>query len=343
MNIEVINPLSCPGWDDLLLASEKNSFFHTSGWAKVLHESYGYTPLYFTSIRDSKLATLIPMMEVKSIITGKRGVSLPFTDHCEPVVMDKDSFNDAVAQIRKFGRKRRWNYIEWRGGSEHFKSVTPSLSFYSHDLKLNSDEDNLFSALKSNTKRNIKKARKEGVKINLHNSVDSMRQFFSLNCITRKKHGLPPQPFSFFKRLFENIISKKKGIIALAYFKKRVIAGAVFLHFNKKAVYKYGASDENYLKVRPNNLLMWESIRYYAKNDYNNFSFGITETGNQGLLQFKRGWGGTESTINYYRYSLKNKDFIKDSFRIKTSYSIFKKMPTPLLNAVGTLLYRHIG
>ena len=283
------------------------------------------------------------MMEVKSFLTGKRGVSLPFTDYCESIVKDQDSFNDAVEQIKDFGKQKNWDYIEWRGGNDFFKTISPSLSFYSHDVDLNSNEDELFSKLKGNTKRNIKKAQKKNIEIKLQNSLDSMKQFFKLNCMTRKKHGLPPQPFSFFKKLYRNVISKKKGFVALAYSKKKVIAGAVFLHFNKKAVYKYGASDENFLNLRPNNLIMWEAIKHYAKEGYSNFSFGITEMENHGLLQFKRGWGGTESSINYYRYSVKDEEFIKDSFRAKTSYSIFKRMPSPVLNLAGKILYKHMG
>jgi hypothetical protein len=343
MSPDIINPINYPGWDDLLLTNENASFFHTSGWAKVLHESYGYTPYYFTGIEDNKLSLLIPMMEVKSILTGKRGVSLPFTDQCEPVVKDQDSFDTAMEQIKESGRKRNWNYIEWRGGNDYFNASPPSLSFYSHDINLTETEEKLFSGLKSSTRRNIRNAQNQGVEVSFHNTYDSVKNFFKLNCMTRKMHGLPPQPFSFFKKLYENIISKKEGFIALAYSKKKAIAGAVFLHFNKKAIYKYGASDESYLSLRPNNLLMWEAIRYYVKEGYCNFSFGITEMENQGLLQFKRGWGGTESVINYFMYSVKQKELKKDSFRSKTSYPIFKKMPQPLLNLAGRVLYRHFG
>lgn len=343
MALQEINPINYPDWDELLLTNENASFFHTSGWAKVLHGSYGYTPLYFTSIEDGKLTGLIPMMEVKSILTGKRGVSLPFTDQCEPIVKGQDSFDNTIEQIRECGRKKNWKYIEWRGGSDHFKTASPSLSFYSHDLNLKISESEIFAGLRSSTKRNIRNAQNQEVEVSLHDTLESMRQFFRLNCMTRKKHGLPPQPFSFFKKLFENVISKKKGFVALARSTKKIIAGAVFLHFNKKAVYKYGASDVNYLSLRPNNLIMWEAIRHYSKEGYTNFSFGITEMDNQGLLQFKRGWGATESVINYFRYSIKQKGLTKDSFREKTSYSIFKKMPSPILNAIGYLFYRHIG
>jgi hypothetical protein len=343
MSLQVINPINYPGWDELLLTNEGCSLFHTSGWAKVLHESYGYSPFYFTGIVNNKLTDLIPMMEVKSLLTGKRGVSLPFTDQCEPIVKNQDSFDTLVEQIKKSGIRRDWDYIEWRGGKNFFDSSSPSLSFYTHEIILNTVETELFTRLRNSTKRNIRNAQNQGVEVSLNTTCEAIKIFYKLNCMTRKMHGLPPQPFSFFIKLYENIILEKNGFVALAYYMKKPIAGAVFLHFNKKAIYKYGASNERYLNLRPNNLIMWEAIKYYKKEGYGNFSFGITEMENQGLLQFKRGWGGVESVISYFKYSMKQNAFIEDSFRAKTSYPIFKKIPQPLLNLAGRVLYRHIG
>ena len=70
MNIEIINPITHKGWDELLLTSDQSTFFHTAAWARVLHESYNYKPLYFTLIQNSKLKILFPVMEVKSLLTG---------------------------------------------------------------------------------------------------------------------------------------------------------------------------------------------------------------------------------------------------------------------------------
>ncbi len=79
MELTIIDPLTYPGWDQLMLKTDSCSFFHTSHWARVLNESYNYTPVYFTAINDTGgISALIPCMEVNSRITGKRGVSIPF-------------------------------------------------------------------------------------------------------------------------------------------------------------------------------------------------------------------------------------------------------------------------
>ena len=123
MSLQILNPVQIPNWDDLVLATGKASFFHSSAWAKVLSESYGYKPLYFASVEKGNLQALVPVMEVNSFLTGRRGVSLPFTDYCAPIVQNRQQFQEIVAEIRDQGNKRRWRYIEWRDGNDLFEGA----------------------------------------------------------------------------------------------------------------------------------------------------------------------------------------------------------------------------
>jgi hypothetical protein len=88
---------------------------------------------------------------------------------------------------------------------------------------------------------------------------------------------------------------------------------------------------------------MWEVIKHYAQEGYEYFSFGKTETGNEGLKQFKKGWGTRERPIYYYTYDLASDAFVARNNSFKSSYNVFKLMPEPLLKLAGNILYRHVG
>lgn len=342
--ITIINPLGYSGWDDLVLTNKTCSFFHSSGWARVLHESYQYKPLYFTIIKDNRILALIPCMEVNSILTGKRGVSLPFSDYSDSIISESYNPDEIFKYLIQYGKDNGWKSLEIRGGNISFSNLHPSSSYYGHSLALSKDADKIFSTFRDSTKRNIKKAIKEGITVGRHQSLEAIKEFYRLNCMTRKEHGLPPQPFSFFRKIFEHIISQNKGFIVLASFKDINIAGAVFFHFGDKAIYKYGASDKNHQNLRANNLVMWEAIKWYAQNGLSRFCFGRTELENEGLLQFKRGWGGMEQNIEYNKYDLVNESFIQcSSNTVGVFNKIFNIMPTSLLKITGELLYRHIA
>jgi hypothetical protein len=77
-NIQIINPINYNGWDDLLLATQDYSFFHTSYWARVLSESYGYEVCYFADIDNDRLLGLIPLMGINSMLAAGEVFLCPF-------------------------------------------------------------------------------------------------------------------------------------------------------------------------------------------------------------------------------------------------------------------------
>ena len=344
MSLQIVNPLDIPNWDDLVLATGKASFFHSSAWARVLHESYGYKPLYFASFENGKLASLMPFMEVNSWLTGKRGVSLPFSDQVPVIAPDKMIFEDLVNSVTDYGNKAGWKYIEWRDGTLFPAEVNASESHYTHERSLSKSEKELFSGLRDSTRRSIKKAGKAAVSVEISQSLDSIKCFYRLNCITRKRHGLPPQPLSFFEKIFEHVISKGYGIVVSAVHSGEAIASSVFFHFGKSAIYKYGASDMAHQDLRPNNLVMWEAIKWFREKGLETFNFGRTEPENEGLLQFKRGWGAEEDLLKYYRYDLKKKSFQREHGSVNGLMNkVFTLSPVGLLRLLGSLLYKHAG
>lgn len=283
-------------------------------------------------------------MEINSPFTGKRGVSLPFTDFCEPILSEESSLQDVTSYLIEYAKGAGWKSFELRGGESTPKDWISSADYYKHTLYLDRDEEEIFSSFRSSTKRNIKKAIKEGVKITKCNSLESVREFYRLNCMTRKKHGIPPQPYYFFKQVFKHVLSKDQGSIILASHNNKIISGAVYFHFGEKAIYKYGASDASYQHLRANNLVMWEAIKRYRSKAYKTFCFGRTNPDNEGLLQFKSGWGTTESIMKYYKFDIDKNTFQKAGFEVGDSLQrVFNRMPIPLLKMVSFLSYKHIG
>jgi hypothetical protein len=340
----ITNPIEHENWNSLLLSLPGSSFFHTSTWADILNKSYGYKPFYLINTEQRSPSSVLPLMEVTSFLTGKRGVSLPFTDYCEPLTSQSGQFEELFNFVIDYGKKHGWRYFEIRGGELFLEKKVPSEVYLGHTLDLVDGENKLFSHLRDSTKRNIKKAEKENVKIEIANSPNAMKEFYRLNSLTRRDHGLPPQPYHFFRNIYNEIMSKHTGFIALATFNNIAIAANVYFLFGEKVIYKYGASDRSYQHLRANNLVMWEAIKWSCKKGYKNLCFGRTETENDGLRKFKSGWGAKEHIIKYYKYDFQKDSFTKNPPKISDfQHKFFNKLPIPVLNALGTLLYRHMG
>lgn len=341
--MQIINPLEYPGWDDLLFSNPSYSFFHSSAWAKVIWDTYKYRPVYFAEIKDHKIATLIPVMEIHSFLTGKRGVSLPFSDYCEPIIQKRKNICDYIGFLKAYGKRHQWNHIEFRG-AETPSEIQPCRHYHIHTLMLSQDENAIFKNLRSSNKRNIKKAAKAAVETQIDRGYESIETFFKLHCTTRKRHGVPPQPFRFFEKIFEHIIAKNLGAVVVAYHQGIAVSAAVFFNYGKKVIYKFGASDYECQHLRANNLVMWEAIKWYCREGFQIFCFGRTSPDNKGLLQFKSGWGAKESIFNYYKYDLNKNRFIgAETNRSHWVNQVCRKMPIVILRSVGAALYPHIG
>ncbi len=341
---ELINPLEQENWNNLLISKPGYSFCHTSNWAAVLSKSYNYKPFYLCTRKENTFISLLPVMEINSALTGRRGVCLPFTDMCEPIAKNAQQFQELFDQAVVMGRKRKWKYMEIRGGEKYLSAEKPSQSFFGHTLDLSCGQQQLFSNLRNSTRRNIKKAQNEKVEVSISNSLTAVKDFYRLNAMTRKKHGLPPQPYKFFKHLYDQVIARDMGFVATASLHGQAIAANVYLNFGKEVIYKYGSSDKAFQHLRANNLVMWEAIKWSCERRFQSLSFGRTEQGNEGLMQFKAGWGVKPYQIYYYRYDLRKNVFTSDSSDINPLFNkIFSKLPIPLLNILGRILYRHMG
>lgn len=305
-------------------------------------DTYHYRPLYIVRESAGMLQGLLPVMEVDSWISGRRGIALPFTDDSEPWCSNRDVFRSLFQSAIELGTARGWKYFECRGG-KHFPDEAPSsLAFYGHAIQLVPDEECLFARLESSVRRAIRKSEKEGVSVEVSQSLNAVREFYALQCKTRKKHGLPPQPFAFFRNIHQHVLAVDKGIIITARYQGRPIAASVYFHFGQHAIYKYGASDESFQQLRGNNMVMWEAIRWYRRKGMKRLDLGRTSVANAGLRKFKLGWRAEEYPIEYWKYDLRSRRFVADTDGAMGWHNrVFRAMPIIFSRAIGAFLYRH--
>ncbi len=290
------------------------------------------------------LAALLPFMEIRSRLTGTRGVSLPFTDECAPILPGGMGFEEAARPVIDWAGGRGWRTLEIRGRGRVMGNIPPAFDYLSHTLDLTEGEEVLFSRYSRTVRRNIRKSEREGVSVGSDRTPAGVREFYRLNCLTRRDHGLPPQPALFFENLREHVLEKGLGTLLLARYGGKAIAGAVFLHFGTRAVYKYGASDRRYLHLRPNNLVFREAIRSMCGKGCRTFSFGRTDIGHDGLRRFKLAWGTKETHLQYIRFDLNSKKWLSPGKSSPRPWEgVFSRMPLSVLRLVGSIAYRHVG
>jgi Acetyltransferase (GNAT) domain len=343
LQMHVLDPIHDPGWDLVVALHRDAGCFHTSAWAKVLHQTYKHRPFYLQFSRGRRLTALIPLMEVRSLFTGRRGVCLPFSDACEPLIFDAEAVDLVRDRFVRFARERRWRHLEIRGGKSFQPASGSAEKFYGHTLDLRQRVEKLADRFDSPVRRAIRKAERSDVSALVVRNRQAIADFYRLHVQTRRRHGLPPQPASFFLNIYKYIITAGLGFIVLAQRRSRPIAAAIFFRFGKNALYKYGASEKRFQEFRANNLVMWQGIQFLARTGVEKLDFGRTAWENDGLRRFKLSWGAQEETIDYFRVDSSGRQCLTHAHHDSGFHKmIFGRLPLVFNRLAGSIIYPHL-
>jgi lipid II:glycine glycyltransferase (peptidoglycan interpeptide bridge formation enzyme) len=241
-------------------------------------------------------------------------------------------------------RDRRWKYFEIRGDELLGTSAEAADVFYGHSLKVSANSDELLARFGNGTRGAIKQALKNNLEVEVSQSADAVRDFYDLQIKTRKKHGVPPQPFGFFEKVHQQLIESGCGFTVLVRAEGHTAAAAIFLHNGKHAIYKYAASDSEFGKTRANNLVLWEGIQRLGRDGCELLDFGRTSPDHDGLRHFKRSWGAEEHMIRYCRFDVKQARWMNGNQRNGDGIHqrVFRNLPVALNRLAGAILYPHL-
>ena len=346
MTVFQLDPLTDTRWSELVLQHARSSVFHTQGWLEALRRTYGYKPTVFTtSSPHEALTNGMVFCNVNSWVTGNRLVSLPFSDHCEPLVNNEEELLAILASLSQPSARKRWKYIEIRPLTRGVQSETDfgnSESFCSHRLDLRPAIEQVFKGLhKDCVQRRIRKAEREGVIYEEGNSEELLRKFYQLMVLTRRRHQLPPQPLDWFRNLSRTLGDSLR--IRLASRERRPVASILTLRFRDTEVYKYGCSDPRFTNLGGTQWLFWKTIQEAKSVGLKELDLGRSDWDNPGLIVSKDRLGASRQPLTYWRHPKPQPQSESFAWMKRLAGRFIRSAPQPLLAATGRLLYRHFG
>jgi lipid II:glycine glycyltransferase (peptidoglycan interpeptide bridge formation enzyme) len=342
MNVFAVNPLSDARWDEFVQTHPASSVFHTRAWIEALKSTYGYEPVVFTTSPDgTRLTNGILCCHVRSWLTGKRLVSVPFADHCDWLVNDPATRERLLDRLREECTAAGSNYAELRLHSSSKGALHGSpASFVSHTIDLSPDAQTLFDRMHHATiQRKVRRALREGVTTDAGRSKPLLDAFFDLMVLTRRRHGLPPAP----RRWFANLVDAfgEDLLIRVAFKGSSPIGAILTLRHRTTVVYKYGCSNALYHALGTMPLLMWQLVAEAKKTGARTVDLGRSDIDQPGLIQFKERLGSVPSTLVYERHAPGRSALV--ATRSGRSLPFAAHLPDRLLIAAGRLLYPHLG
>lgn len=349
MRLYQVEPTTDVRWTRLLERYPRASVFHTVAWLQALRLTYGYEPVAFTtSPPTDELKNGLVFCRINSWLTGRRLVSLPFSDHCEPLCDSAEDVSFLLHNLQAAREQQGWKYLEVRPIDASFSETCVTAGFQSastyflHVLDLSQDLDSVFRSLDyDSVQRRIKRAERAGLVEKCGRSDDLLEEFYALFELTRGRHHLPPIPYAWFRNLIQ--CQHRALEIRLAYKDAIPISAILTLQFKGAVYYKYGGSDIRFNRFGATPWLLWRAIAAAKASGAIKFDMGRTEEDNVGLLAFKNHWVPQPRRLVYWKFPETSSLDSVNSWKLKTAKHMFSYMPAKLLRIIGKLAYRHIG
>jgi len=341
-----IDPLRDKRWLEFLGRHQSATLFHSAEWLSALQKTYGYVAgALTTSGPGDHLTNALVVCRVQSWLTGRRLVSVPFSDHCTPLIENEEQFGwllSGLMQERDHGHEK---YLEIRAVAESGgvpAGLAGSTTFCLHRLDLRPSLSDLFHAFHASCiRRKIARAERERVEYEEGTSEEFLKKYYQLAVLTRRRQQLPPQPLSWFQNLIDYMGDRLK--IRLASYGGQPVAGILTIRFKSTMTYKYGCSDPGFHKIGPMQLLMWKTIQDAKNSGLVEFDMGRTDWKNTGLLTYKDRWGAKRSTLLYLRHPATEAQNRIENFPMRIAKRIVTLAPDFVLTTAGRIMYRHIA
>jgi hypothetical protein len=272
-------------------------------------------------------------------------VSLPFSDHCEPLVDDAEQFGALCAQAEALRVSEGHKYVEMRSANSRLafdKDFSSTKTYSLHRVDLRPSLDALHKGFHRDCiQRKISRAERESLTYEAGHSPLLLQQFYGLLQLTRSRHRLPPQPFEWFQNIMACM--GQDVSIRIASKDSLPIAGIMTLGHGKTMVYKYGGSDAQFSHLGATPMLFWQAIQDAKNAGMEELDLGRSDLDNPGLITFKERWSAVSSTLITWRTPMVASSPRFDRLKVRCAKGVFARLPDSVLTMAGRILYRHIA
>lgn len=356
MSIDIVIPWETPEWDVYVSRHPGATVYHSSPWCRLVSRAGHYRPLCLLRRTDGEVSGLLPAMEIRSRLTGNRMGALPFSDECPPLARDDDAARELIETATRLRAEHGLAFFEMRGAPVLADGTTSGVAaqsgfsetghFYNYRIPLSSGTDAIFATFKRKSVRQmITKAGRLGTTARRVEPMEGLREFYHLYVLNRRRHGIPPQPRSFFRRMLTRLTDEPSARMYFAEYEGKAIAALIVVRFKGVAYAKYEGVDDRYRRELPVYPLFWESIQDAAAAGDAWYDLGRTASDNDGLNTFKSHWG-TEKTDMPYLFHPGGTGLSvtrNESWKYRLFTGTFRRLPNRVGAWVGARIFRHFG
>lgn len=338
-----VDPTCDPAWSRLAQDGD-STLFHTARWMRVLRDTYGLTFRALLLADGERPVAGVPWSDVHDFL-GSRRITLAFSDYCD-LLAERPEYRQALAAALAADGTPWVLRTLARNAPQVSVPAAHSTLFKRQWIDAREEPQALWERLTPMAQRGVRKAERSGVTVRPASSKDELRRWFLLHLRLRQsKHHLLAQPYAFFERLWDTFVEPGQGFLLLALSNDCIIGGTLYLIWKDVCYYKFNASDFDGLALRPNNVLLWRGLLEAQSRGCRSLDLGRCNAKQEGLLNFKRGFGAQEEDMQALTYRNGHGQSPQEQeaqllLQSLTRIFVQEQVPADVTEQAGNLLYR---
>jgi FemAB-related protein (PEP-CTERM system-associated) len=328
-------------WDDFVLTCPGATFFHRSGWQKVVSSVFRHDTYFLYAESQGRIEGVLPLAHVNSLLFGNSLVGLPFAVYGGVAATNPQAAQLLEQQAQQLARELKVDHLELRNIDQRHADW-PNQDLYVTFRKeiLPQEEANLL-AIPRKQRAMIRKGIKNGLLSGIDRNADL---FFELYADNVHRHGTPAMPKRYFQALLDEFGTDCE-VLTVTGPSGQPLSSVLSFYFRDEVLPYYAGDSEEARDLAANDFKYWELMRRACARGLKVFDYGRSKQGT-GSYDFKKNWGFEPRPLHYEYCLYKSKAIPQNNpsnAKYKLMIETWRRMPIGLANWLGPFIVRNLG
>ncbi|WP_020655399.1 FemAB family XrtA/PEP-CTERM system-associated protein [Massilia niastensis] len=342
--LHLMQPRDRARWDAFVRACPEATFFHLSGWQKVLEQSFGIRTWFYYVEQDGQIQGVLPLAEIKSRLFGHSLGAMPFCVYGGVAAIDDAARPLLDLAAHELALRLGVGHLEYRGMQ---RAHPDDPSWHTRELyvtfrkEITGDDETNMTAIPRKQRAMVRKGIKHGLIGEIDDNVDRMFDAYAHSVL---RLGTPVFPKKYFAMLLD-VFGDECEVRTVTTADGQLVGSVLSFYWRDEVVPYYGGGTELARHTAGNDFLYWNLMQAAAARGCRVFDYGRSKIGT-GAYDFKKNWGFTATPLPY-EYKLYAANQLPDNNPLNPKYQLFikmwKKLPLPVANFLGPYIVRNLG
>lgn len=328
-------------WDQFVFACPAATFFHRSGWQKIIENVFRHETCFLYAERAGKIEGVLALAHISSWMFGNSTISLPFAVYGGVAAANEAAAGALENEAQLIAKGRGTACLELRNIYARHPDWPKQDLYVTFRKEIFPDVDANMLAIPRKQRAMVRKGIKHGLRSEIDESVD---RFFPLYANNVHRHGTPAMP----RKYFQALVTEFKGdceVLTVLDPEGRVLSSVLSFYFKDEVLPYYAGDDESARHLAANDFKYWELMRRACERKFKVFDYGRSKQGT-GSFAFKKNWGFEPRQL-HYEFCLYKRDAIPQNnpanVKYKLMIAVWRRLPIGFANWLGPFVVRSLG